>query len=201
MKFAAAVVVLVATTTLAMAAGEKTAMKYDLGVENPKWKFVTGQWVRRASGGRQVLVQTVETQPWAVALLEDQRFADVDVSVRFRPVSGKEDASGGIVFRAKDARNYLLVRANALENNFRLYTIVNGKRSTVASARVTEPKLGTWHTIRVAATGGKIQAFLDGVPLLDHRDTTFADGFIGLWTKADSVTEFADLEVTGTPAR
>jgi hypothetical protein len=202
MKFALAAVVLVATTTLAMAAGEKTTMKYDLGVEHPKWKFVTGQWVRWASGGRQVLAQTVETQPWAVALLEDQRFADVDVSVRFRPVSGTEDASGGIIVRAKDARNYLLVRANALENNFRLYTIVNGKRSTVASARVTEPKLGTWHTIRVAATGGKVQASLDGVPLLDHQDTTFADGgWVGLWTKADSVTEFADLEVTGTLAK
>ena len=201
MKFVLAAVVLVATTTLAMAAGEKTTMKYDLGVENSKWKFVTGQWVRRASGGRQVLAQTVETQPWAVAVLEDQRFADVDVSVRFRPVSGKEDASGGVIFRAKDGRNYLIVRANALENNFRLYTIVNGKRSTIASARVTEPKLGTWHTIRVAATGGKIQAYLDGVRLLDHRDRTFADGWVGLWTKADSVTEFADLEVTGTLAK
>ena len=201
MNFVLAAVVLVATSTLAIAAGEKTTMKYDLGVENPKWKYVTGQWVRRASGGRQVLVQTVETQPWAVAVLEDQRFADVDVSVRFRPVSGKEDASGGIIVRAKDGRNYLLVRANALENNFRLYTIVNGKRSTIASARVTEPKLGTWHTIRVAATGGKIQAHLDGVLLLDHQDRTFADGWVGLWTKADSVTEFADLEVTGTLAK
>jgi 3-keto-disaccharide hydrolase len=202
MKFAlAAVVMVVATTTLAMAAGERTTMKYDLGVEHPKWKFVTGQWVRRASGGRQVLAQTVETQPWAVALLEDQRFADVDVSVRFRPVSGKEDASGGVIFRAKDGRNYLLVRANALENNFRLYTIVNGKRSTVASARVTEPQLGTWHTIRVAAAGPKIRASLDGVPLLEHQDKTFADGWVGLWTKADSVTEFADLEVTGTLAK
>ena len=137
MKFALAVVVLVATSTIAMAAGEKTTMKYDLGVEHPKWKFVTGQWVRRASGGRRLLAQTVETQPWAVALLEDQRFADVDVSVRFRPVSGKEDASGGLIVRAKDGRNYFLVRANAL----------------------------------------------------------------GLWTKADSVTEFADLEVTGTPVK
>jgi len=202
MKFVlAAAVVLVATTTLAMAAGEKTTMKYELGVENPKWKFVTGQWVRRVSGGRPVLAQTADTQPWAVAVLEDQRFADVDVSVRFRPVSGKEDASGGVIVRAKDGRNYLLVRANALENNFRLYTIVNGKRSTIASARVTEPKLGTWHTIRVAATGGKIQAYLDGVLLLDHQDRTFADGWVGLWTKADSVTEFADLEVTGTLAK
>src|SRR5437867_324901 len=201
MKLGIAALVLVAMTTLALAAGEKTTMKYDLGSDNPKWKFVAGQWARRASGGRQVLAQTAETQPWAVALLEDQRFADVDVSVRFRPVSGKEDASGGIIFRAKDGRNYFLVRANALENNFRLYTIVNGKRSTIASARVTEPSLGAWHSIRVVALGPKIQAYLNGTLLLDHSDKTFTDGWVGLWTKADSVTEFADLEVSGTPAK
>ena len=201
MKSVLLALLLVATTTYAIAAGEKTTMKYDLGLDNPKWKFVAGQWVRRPSGDRQVLAQTVETQPWAVAILEDKRFTDVDVSVRFRPVSGKEDASGGIIFRAKDGRNYLLVRANALENNFRLYTIVNGKRSTIASARVTEPQLGAWHTLRVAATGPKIQAYLDGTLLLDHEDKTFTDGWIGLWTKADSVTEFADLEITGTVAK
>jgi len=189
---------LLATATLATAAEERTSVKYDLGLENPKWKFVAGQWMRRASGGRQVLAQTAETQPWAVALLEDQKFGDVDVSVRFRPISGKEDASGGIIFRARDGRNYLLIRANALENNFRLYTIVNGKRSTIASARVTEPSLGAWHSIRVVATGSKIGGYLDGTRLIDHDDKTFTDGWIGLWTKADSVTEFADLEVTGT---
>src|SRR5437667_3315154 len=161
MKVVLAAVLLVGVTTFAMAAGEKITMKFDLGSENPNWKFLAGQWVRRASAARQVLAQTVETQPWAVAVLEDQKFADVDVSVRFRPVSGKEDASGGIIFRAKDGRNYLLVRANALENNFRLYTIVKGRRSTIASARVTEPKLGEWHKIRVVAKGPKIQAYLD----------------------------------------
>src|SRR5262245_62876879 len=192
---------LVMVATVAMAGEERTSVKYDLGAENSKWKFVAGQWVRRASGGRQVLAQTAETQPWAVALLEDRKFADLDVSVRFRPISGKEDASGGIIFRAKDGRNYLLVRANALENNFRLYTIVNGKRSTIASTRVDEPKLGAWHTIRVLATGPRVQAYLDSAPLLDHQDRTFTEGWIGLWTKADSVTEFADLEVSGTPAK
>ncbi len=201
MRRAIVALVLAATTTLAAAAEEKTTVKYDLGSENAKWKFVAGQWVRRPSGGRPVLAQTVETQPWAVALLEDRKFSDVDVSVRFRPISGKEDASGGIIFRAKDGRNYLLVRANALENNFRLYAIVNGKRSTLASARVTEPALGAWHTLRVVATGPKIQAYLDGTAYLDHTDRTFTEGWIGLWTKADSVTEFSDLEVTGAPTK
>jgi len=214
MKSALAVLVLLAVSArayeigaatdlprLAITSPEKTSMKDDLGKENPKWKFVAGHWTRRPSGGRQVLVQDVETQPWAVAILEDKKFDDIDLTVRFRPVSGKEDASGGIIFRAKDGRNYLLVRANALENNFRLYTMVNGKRSTIASARVTEPKLGEWHRIRVVAKGPKVQAYLDDALLLDHEDKTFTGGWVGLWTKADSVTEFADLEITGTPAK
>jgi len=194
-------VLLLVTATFAMAAEERTSVKYDLGLENPKWKVVAGQWVRRASGGRQVLAQTAVTQPWAVAILEDQKFADVDVSVRFRPISGKEDASGGVIFRARDGRNYFLIRANALENNFRLYTIVNGKRSTIASARVTEPSLGAWHSIRVVAVGPRIQGYLDRTPLLDHEDKTFTGGWVGLWTKADSVTEFADLEISGTAVK
>jgi hypothetical protein len=186
---------------LAITSPERIRMKEDLGRENAKWKFIAGRWARRASGGRQVLAQTAETQPWAVAILEDQKFDDVDVAVRFRPISGKEDASGGIVLRASDGKNYLVVRANALENNFRLYTVVNGKRSTIASATVTEPKLGEWHRIRVVAKGPKIQAYLNEALLLDHEDKTFTGGWIGLWTKADSVTEFADLEMTGTATK
>jgi hypothetical protein len=212
MKIALAVVLLLAVSALGISAAidaprlaitspEKTTMKDDLGKENPKWKFVAGKWMYRPSGGRQVLAQVIETQPWAVAILEDQKFDDLDVTVRFRPVSGKEDASGGIIFRAKDGRNYLLIRANSLENNFRLYAMVKGKRSTIASARVTEPALGEWHRIRVVAKGTKIQAYLDDTLLLDHEDKTFTGGWVGLWTKADSVTEFADLEVTGTPAK
>jgi hypothetical protein len=186
---------------LTITSPEALTMKEDLGQENAKWKFVTGQWVRRASGGRQVLAQTAETQPWAVAILEDRKFEDIDVTVRFRPISGKEDASGGIIFRARDGRNYLLARANALENNFRLYTMRDGQRRMIASATVTEPKLGEWHSIRVVAKGTKVQAYLDDALLLDHEDRTFTGGYIGLWTQADSVTEFADLVIAGTPAK
>jgi hypothetical protein len=211
MKLTLAVLSLLAISAAAIAAApdaprltitsrEALTMKADLGQDNAKWKFIVGRWVRRASGGRQVLAQTAETQPWAVAILEDRKFDDVDVTVQFRPISGKEDASGGIIFRARDGRNYLLARANALENNFRLYTMIDGQRRVIASAKVTEPKLGQWHSIRVVAKGTKVQAYLDGALLLDHDDRTFTGGYVGLWTKADSVTEFADLVITGTPA-
>jgi hypothetical protein len=71
----------------------------------------------------------------------------------------------------------------------------------VVSARVTEPKFGQWHKIRVAAQGPKIQAHLNDALLLNHDDKTFTGGWVGLWTKADCVTEFADLEIAGTRTR
>ena len=180
---------------LAISGQEK--QKEDFEKDNPKWSFVAGKWERRKSGDSMVLAQTAETQPWAVALLEDRKYSDVDVSVKFKPISGKEDASGGLVFRAKDGKNYFLVRANALENNFRLYTMKDGSRNQLASAKVEEPKLGAWSTIRVVAKGLKIQAYLNGKLQIDHEDKTYTEGWVGLWTKADSVTEFDDLEVVG----
>ena len=168
-------------------------VKDDFEKDNPKWKFAEGRWVRRNG----VLAQTSETQPWAVALLEDKKFADVDVSVKGRPLSGKEDQSAGLLFRAKDSKNYYLVRSNGLEDNFRLYSMVDGNRKQIASAKVDPPKVGEWHTIRVVAKGKNIQAYIGDKLLIDHEDGTFSEGYVGLWTKADSVTEFDDFQATG----
>ncbi|MBI4563365.1 MAG: DUF1080 domain-containing protein [Planctomycetes bacterium] len=183
--------------TPALAVGAQEKIKDDFEKENPKWKFAEGKWERR--GG--VLAQTAETQPWAVAILEDKMFSDVDVSIRVKPLSGKEDQTGGIIFRVKDAKNYYLVRSNGLEDNYRLYTMLDGKRSQIASTKVSPPKVGEWHTLRVVAQGKKIQAYINDNLLIDHEDGTFADGYVGVWTKADSVTEFDDLEATGTASK
>jgi hypothetical protein len=115
--------------------------------------------------------------------------------VRFRPISGREDASGGIVFRFTGGA-YYVVRANALEDNFRLYAYERGRRQ-LASAGVKAPALGQWHTIRVVAVGDRIQAWLNGALHLDARDARFTSGRVGLWTKADSITAFDDLIIRG----
>jgi len=122
-------------------------------------------------------------------------YSEVDVLVRFNPISGREDASGGIVFRFSDGR-YYVVRANALEDNFRLY-YYDQKRYQLATATVKPPALGQWHTLRVVAVGDLIQAYLDGKLLLNHRDSRFRSGAVGLWTKSDSVTAFDGLEIKG----
>jgi hypothetical protein len=163
------------------------------------WKTVDGQWtveeMGEAPSGQRVLVQRAVKNAFNVLVAPGGPYTDVDVSVRFKPISGREDASGGIVFRFADGR-YYVVRANALENNFRLY-YYDRSRHQLASAKVQPPALGQWHTIRVVAVGDHIQASLDGQRLLDHHDARFRAGQVGLWTKADSITAFDDLVVCG----
>src|SRR2546425_2932913 len=167
------------------------------GIEG--WTTVDGQWavedMAGAPSGEKVLVQRATKNEFNVIVAPPGPFSDVDVSVKFKPISGREDASGGIVFRFSDGK-YYVARANALENNFRLYYYDRGRRQ-LASASVQPPALAQWHTIRVAALGDHIQAWLDGKLHLDHRDPRFKSGRVGLWTKADSVTAFDDLTIRG----
>ena len=170
------------------------------GIEG--WTRVDGQWavedMAGAPSGKKVLVQRATRNEFNVIVAPLGPFNDVDVSVKFKPMSGREDASGGIVVRFNDGK-YYVARANALENNFRLYYYDRGRRQ-LASASVQPPALAQWHTIRVVALGDHIQAWLDGKLYLDHRDTRFKSGRVGLWTKADSVTAFDDLTIRGASA-
>jgi hypothetical protein len=125
------------------------------------------------------------------------------VEVKFKPVSGQEDQAGGVVWRAKDANNYYVCRANALENNVVLYKTVAGKRKALdlvgraGGYGVNEQvAAGQWHTLRVEFAGDRFQVALDGKHLFDVEDSTFREaGRVGVWTKADSVTLFDDFRV------
>jgi hypothetical protein len=171
------------------------------GIEG--WTTVSGEWavedMAGAPAGKKALVQRATKNAFNVIVAPAGPFTDVDVSVKFDPLSGKEDASGGIVFRFADDR-YYVIRANALESNFRLYSYDRGRKQ-LASAAVKSPALGQWHTIRVVALGDHIQGWLDGAMLLDHRDSRFKAGRVGLWTKADSITAFGDLTIRGVPEK
>jgi Domain of Unknown Function (DUF1080) len=166
------------------------------GIEG--WTTVAGQWavedMAGAPSGNRVLMQRATTNEFNV-IVAPVSYTDIDVTMKFKPISGREDASGGIVFRFTDGK-YYVVRANALESNFRLYYYDRGRRQ-IAGASVKTPALGQWHTVRVVAVGDHMQAWLDGTLHLDHRDARFKSGRVGLWTKADSITAFDDLVVRG----
>ena len=126
--------------------------------------------------------------PWCVR--RDVSLADGFVEVRFKPLSGKEDQAGGVVWRWKDGDNYYVARANALENNVSLYYTQNGRRITIRYVDAPVAK-GQWHVLRVEFGGTRIAVALDGKRYIELDDAHIAGaGAVGVWTKADSVTVF-----------
>ena len=120
---------------------------------------------------------------------------DLRLSVKCKPVAGKVDQGCGLAFRLKDADNYYLTRANALEDNVRLYHVVKGRRQQFAgwNGKVAS---GVWHELTVEAQADHFQVFFNGKKVIDAHDKTFTEaGKIGVWTKADSVIYFDDLSV------
>ncbi|MBI3267714.1 MAG: PDZ domain-containing protein [Planctomycetes bacterium] len=127
-------------------------------------------------------------------VLQAHPFGDVAVTTKFKAIGGKVDQAAGIVFRYKDANNYYLARANALEDNVRLYKVVDGRRHQFAGANL-KVSVGAWHELGIQAKGNEIEVSFDGKQLLTAKDSTYEKGLLGLWTKADSVTAFDDFAV------
>jgi hypothetical protein len=133
-----------------------------------------------------------------LTLAGDTNYKDVDITVKMKAIVGSADQGGGIVWRAKDSKNYYVARYNPLEDNYRLYHVVNGQRSELKSADI--PHAQGWHSLRVTMTADHIECYYDGKKYLDAKDSTFKEaGKIGLWTKADAQTHFDDLAVSGKP--
>ncbi len=161
-----------------------------------------GSWKVRADATApsrpHVLAQLAKNshETFNVALVTGSKYRDLDISVKMRAIGGRMEQGGGIVWRAKDPRNYYVVRYNPLESNFRLYKIVNNTSVRLASTEIMN--VPGWHTLRVVVTGNHITCFFDGTKYIDRNDGTYSDaGLIGLWTRADAQTYFDDLTVTG----
>lgn len=160
------------------------------GTGTPKWAVAKDE---SAPSPPNVLAQTGEgTFPFCVDT--SASLADGFVEVKFKPISGREDQAGGLIWRFKDKDNYYVARANALENNVSLYHTTNGKRSTIKY--VDAPvSLNAWHTLRVEFSGTTIKVILDGITSIEQGDRHIGgSGAVGVWTKADSVTHFDDFQ-------
>jgi hypothetical protein len=163
-----------------------------------KWEVVTDT---SAPSPQRVLRQSGEaTFCWAVD--SRRKITDGFVETKFKPISGKEDQAGGLVWRFKDANNYYVVRANALEGNVVLYKTVNGKRSSLqVKGRMlgygvdTDVPRGKWSTLRVEFKGKDFTVVFDGKKLFEVTDDSISgEGAVGVWTKADSTTLFDDIK-------
>jgi hypothetical protein len=167
---------------------------------------VPGRWVVQQDGGAKCLAQTDADSTrsrFPLAVVSDMSAADVDLFVRFKPISGRVDQAAGLVWRYQNEDNYYLVRANALEGNVVAYKVQNGRRIDLpvkGEGRTYGKKASVpsqqWSTLRIVANGPRTEVYLNGNKLYEVEDTTFTGpGKVGVWTKADSVTRFDDLTV------
>jgi hypothetical protein len=177
----------------ALPAGVTTALT---GSGGPvKWAILEDA---SAPAGLKVLAQTSADKTdyrFPLAIFDQPVAADLDVTVRFKPVGGEVDRAAGIAVRLVDKDNYYVVRANALEDNVRLYRMMKGQRIQFAGANIKVPS-GVWQELRLSARGNRFEVFLDGRSLYSATDSTLiGPGRVALWTKADSVTHFDNLTI------
>ena len=132
-----------------------------------------------------------------LAVFNDITFRDGEVSVRLKPVSGREVQAGGLVWRYRDENNYYLARANALEKNVQVFKVENGVRKPIMAGVHHEIPSNAWSILKVSARGNRFQVYMDHRRILQAWDNTFTTaGGVGLWTVGDSVTYFDDFRVT-----
>ena len=151
----------------------------------------------RAKSSPHVLAQLMAKgaeHAYKVLLAKDVIASELNLEVSFLPIQGQADMGGGLIWRASDDRNYYLTRANPLEQNIRVYRVVNGIRHLLQNFNQTID-VKRWHTLRVIHRGCQIRIFYDDKQVFDLCDRTFHTGKIGLWTKSDAVTYFDNLQL------
>ena len=172
----------------------------------PRWEIKADN---SAPSKPNVLAQLSEDRTsgrFPLAIYDKATFRDGEVSVRFKPISGRTDQAAGLVWRYRDSHNYYIVRANALENNVVMYKVEGGTRTSLAPKGAASNTYGvkhpvpkqTWSELRASFQGNTATIYLNGQTLFTVEDATFSGtGKVGLWTKADSVTYFDDFRFSG----
>jgi hypothetical protein len=167
------------------------------GKGDPKW---TVEQDKTAPSKLKILKQSGRAT-YPLLLKDDTNIKDGFIEVKFKAIAGAEDRAAGLVWRARDANNYYVVRANALEDNVVLYMTVNGVRSALDivgrkggyGVNISVPA-NDWLGLRVDFKGSRFRVLYNGRQLFDVEDSTFSKaGKVGLWTKADSVTLFDEI--------
>ncbi len=159
------------------------------GSGSPRWTVESEPGV--AASPRVLTQSGVGDFPWCVR--PGSAMQDGFVEVRFKPLRGRQDQAGGVVWRWKDGQTYYVARANALEDNVSLYVTQGGRRSTLKY--VDAPvEANAWHLLRVESKGSRIDVALDGKLAISFDDGHITGpGSVGVWTKSDSVTAFKDF--------
>jgi hypothetical protein len=166
--------------------------------EGSVWKVVMDDTAPSKSGVALAQMAKSPGGVFNICVAEDTNYKDVDLSVSFKAVAGEADQGGGFVWRYKDHNNYYICRMNPLEDNYRVYKVVAGKRTQLGGKEGVKVKTGEWHRLKVEVKGNKMEGYLDGEKIWEITDDTYQDaGKVGLWSKADAQSHFDEFTASG----
>jgi len=163
--------------------------------EGSDWKILEDKTAPSRSGLALAQVAKSPRGVFNICVAEDTNYKDVELSVSFKAVAGDNDQGGGFVWRYQDNNNYYICRMNPLEDNYRVYHVVNGKRVQIGGKEGLKVPAGEWHKLKVEVKGNKMEGYLDGEKMWEVTDDTFKDaGKVGLWSKADAQSHFDEFK-------
>jgi len=129
-----------------------------------------------------------------LAIAKDSEVSEGTLRVRVKPATGSVDQAGGLAFGIRNINNYFVLRINALEDNVMLFEYVNNKRLTRATVQ-KEIMKDQWYLMKVEISGNTLKGYLDDELIMEYIAERPLAGYVGLWTKADSVTYFDELTI------
>lgn len=127
-------------------------------------------------------------------------FSDGEIQVDFRLVGGASDQFASILFGLNADGDHYAYRYNTKDGDTALWKVVSGQRERIHHGGVhLEVPLGEWRTLKMRARGPEITGWVNDTQTLQFTLPAAVSGKVGLWSKADSVTDYRNYRVT--PAR
>ena len=170
----------------------------------PRWEVVRDPSAKTQPYVLAQVASDPHPDRFPLAILDRVSVRDGDVSVRLKPVSGRQDQAGGVVFRYRDEKNYYAVRANAMGDDVALIKVENGRTIPITPRGMSPSNFevkhdiqpNAWQILKVSFRGSQFQVYVNHHRLFQAQDSTYTGpGKVGLCTVADSVTYFDDFRV------
>lgn len=156
---------------------------------------VSGVMTKTLGRSYQELLDTIGAYYYfPLAISKSGEVSNGVLSLKVKPLHGSIDQAGGLVFGLRNIGNYFVFRINALEDNAILFEFINNNR--VERGRCDMPiTKSQWHTLEVSVMGSNASCLVNGEVVFEYQADRSLHGYIGLWTKADSVTQFSCLTI------
>jgi hypothetical protein len=158
---------------------------------------IADRWVVQREADNQILThdgRDGESDGFALAVYEGERFEDAEMSVRMKATGGSQ--AGGLVWRYRDPMNHYVVLLSLATQELSVYRVVRGNRIRLDHDDDLELDPDAWHTLRIVQDGGLVRVYLGGIRVFSDRDRTLrGPGGVGLWSPGDAVVSFDDFRV------